>query len=54
MRETIKDKNFRTLGYIDYKSNGDKVVTTFTGKILGYYRKNIDATTDLTGSILAR
>lgn len=54
MKETIKDRNYRTLGYIEYKSNGDKVVTTLTGKILGYYRKNINATTDLTGTILAR
>ena len=54
MREIIKDKNFRLLGYIDHLSNGDKVVTTSMGSILGYYRKSLDITTNLTGSILAR
>lgn len=54
MKETIKDKNYRILGYVETKSNGDKVVTTFTGQILGYYRKNMDVTTDLVGRVLAR
>lgn len=54
MKEVIKDKNYRILGYIDNKPNGDKEVTTFTGKILGYYRKNMDATTDFSGRVLAR
>jgi len=54
LRETIQDKSYRTLGYIEHKSNGDKVVTNITGKILGYYRKSMNATTDYMGRILAR
>lgn len=54
MKEEIKDRNFRLLGYIETKSNGDRVATNVYGKILGYYRKNINATTDFTGSIIAR
>lgn len=54
MREKIIDKNFRILGYVETKSNGDKVVTTTSGKILGYYRKSINCTTNISGTILAR
>ena len=54
LRETIRDKNFRILGYIEHKPNGDKVVTTVTGKLMGYYRKSMNVTTNYTGSILAR
>lgn len=54
MKEVIKDKNFRILGYIETKPNGDKVATTVSGKILGYYRKSLNITTDYMGNIIAR
>ena len=54
MREIIKNKNFSLLGYIDHLPNGDKVVTTTSGRLLGYYRKNLNITTNVSGTILAR
>ena len=53
MKEEIKDRNFRLLGYIETKPNGDRVATNVYGKILGYYRKGRNTTTDFVGNIIA-
>ncbi len=49
---TITDFYGRILGYVETKSNGDRVATSFYGKILGFYRKDQDKTTDFYGRIL--
>lgn len=52
MKETIRDFYGVILGYIDVNYNGDKTVTNFNGKILGYYKKSSNYTTDFYGKIL--
>lgn len=54
MEETIRTFSGQTIGYIRTLSNGDKEVRNFTGKILGFYRKSRDVTTDFAGQILYR
>lgn len=51
-RETIREFNGRIIGYIETDFRGDKKVTNFSGKILGYYRKSNNATVDFSGKIL--
>ena len=46
-REKIKDWTGRIIGFVDTDSmNGNKTLRDFYGKILGYYIKNLDITTD--------
>ena len=52
MREPIMNFSRQILGYIETKPNGDKVATDFGGRILGYYRKSSNTTTDFYGRIL--
>ncbi|MBQ8840544.1 MAG: phage gp6-like head-tail connector protein [Clostridia bacterium] len=52
--ETIKDWTGRIIGYIETKPNGDKVVRAFSRRILGYYYKNRNVTTDFYGRVLAQ
>ena len=54
MIQEIRDFNNRILGKIENMSNGDKTVRDFYGRILGYYRKSQDITTDFYGRIVAR
>lgn len=54
MEETIKDWNGWILGYVETKPNGDKVARDFYKKILGYYRKSLDVTTDFFGRRLTK
>lgn len=49
----IKKFSGYIVGIIEIDSNGDKTVKEFSGKILGYYRKNRDVTTDFYGKIIA-
>lgn len=52
MKEAIRLFSGRTIGYID--DQGSRVVATnFSGKILGYYNKSNNTTTDFSGHILA-
>ena len=54
-REPIKDRNYRTIGFIDInEETGDKTITTFSGKILGFYYKNYDRTEDFYHRIVGR
>ena len=52
MREAIKLFSGQIVGYID--DQGSRMVaTTFSGRILGYYNKNNNTTTNFSGQILA-
>lgn len=51
--ETIKDWTGKIIAYIETKPNGDKVVRAFSRRILGYYYKSRNVTTDFYGKILA-
>lgn len=44
----------KIMGTVETQNNGDKTVRDFYGKILGYYRKSRDVTTDFYGKIIAR
>lgn len=48
-KEAIKDWRGTILGWVETKSNGDKVLTDFYGRILGFYKKGSDTTTDFYG-----
>ncbi len=51
-RMTIRRAMGGIVGYIEEMSNGDKKVTDYMGRILGYYKKSNDSTTDYMGRIL--
>ena len=51
-RVAIKDFYGRILGWIITSPNGDKRITDFSGRILGFYRANYDHTTDFYGRII--
>lgn len=51
-RETIKSYTGVILGYLDTDSNGDVVAKDSSGRIVGYYRKRNNTTTDFAGRIL--
>lgn len=51
----IKTFSGKIVGIIRTLSNGDKVAIQYPSmRTLGYYRANMDATTDLCGRILNR
>ncbi len=53
--EYIKDFYGRILGIIRNESNGDKTVIDFPSrKILGWYKKQFDYTTDFAGRVIAK
>lgn len=54
MEETIRDYAGMIVGRIKTLPNGDKEVRNYSYKLLGYYRKSRDVTTDITGRILFR
>ena len=54
MEETIRTFSWQIIGYIKTLPNGDKEVRDFSRRILGYYRKSQDTTTNFTGQILYR
>lgn len=47
--QVIKDWRGTILGRVKTMSNGDKRLTDFHGRILGFYKKNQDITTDFYG-----
>lgn len=51
-REKITDFGGRIIGYIEQKPNGDKVLSAFSGVILGYYYKSKNQTQDFSGRIV--
>ena len=53
--EYIRNFSGQILGTIETKPNGDQVARAFPSqKILGFYRKQYDHTTDFSYRILAR
>jgi len=54
--EYIRDfKTRRIIGIIKTDTNGDKTAVDFdTRRILGFYRKNLDHTTNFYGVVLAK
>lgn len=51
--ETIKDFSGRFIAILEYKDDGDIVVRDWSSRrILGFYRKKYDHTTDFYGKIL--
>ena len=52
MKEAIKDWSGKILGWIETMPNGDKKATDFGGKILGYYKKQSNYTTDFYGKLI--
>ena len=53
-RQVIKAFSGKILGYIYIDPQGNKVVKDFYQRILGYYKKNNNITTDFYGRIIAR
>lgn len=54
MRTPIKDFYGRVLGYVEDKSNGDRVAYNFYGKVLGTFIKKRNVTTDFYGRVLGQ
>ena len=54
MESPIKNFYGKILGYVESLPNGDKIYRNFYRKILYYYRKNRDVTTDFYNRILAQ
>lgn len=53
--EYIKSFDKRIIGIIEYKDNGDKVARAFPSrKVLGFYEKELDHTTDFYHRVLTR
>lgn len=53
-RETIRDKNFRTIGYIEEESNGVRVARDRNFRVLGRYYPKEGVTRDPSFRIIAR
>ena len=52
--ETIRDASYRNISIITYEDNGDiKVQDWSSRRIVGYYRKSRNVTTDFYGRIIA-
>lgn len=54
MRTPIKDFYGRVLGYVEDKSNGDRVAYDFYGRVLGTFIKKRNVTTDFYGRVLGQ
>lgn len=53
--EYIRNFNGSILGILETQANGDQIVREFPSqRILGFYRKKEDHTTDFYGRILSR
>ena len=53
-RITLKDAQFRIIGYVDINSNGDKTLRNEKFQILGYYKKAQNVTQDNCFRIVGR
>lgn len=51
-RETIRNYSKMIVGYLDHESNGDIVVRSYAGMILGRYDARSDTTRNYAGQIL--
>lgn len=53
-RITLKDAQFRIIGYVDIESNGNKTLRDAQFRILGYYKANQNVTQDFSFRIVGR
>jgi hypothetical protein len=53
-RQTIKDRDFRTIGYIEEISGNRQKAMDAKFNVLGYYERQRDVTTDALFSIVGR
>lgn len=53
-RITLKDAQFRIIGYVDIAPNGDKTLRDSRFLILGYYKKQRDVTLDSRFLVVGR
>ncbi len=53
-RVKIQDWTGKIIGFVDIDFDGKKTVRDFYGKILGYYKPNLDITTDFYGRQIAK
>lgn len=54
MTERICEFSGMCIGTIETESNGDKTVRDFSGRILGYYKRSSNVTTNFSGQIIWR
>lgn len=53
--EVVKDFYGRAIGIVWYYNNGDIAVLNWPARIIqGYYRKQLDHTTDFYGRVISR
>lgn len=50
---TLKDKNYRIIGYVEVKDNGDKTLKDANYRIKGYYDARANVTKDSNYRIVA-
>lgn len=53
-KETIRDFSGKIIGFIETDSRGNKTVRDFYMRVLGYYDKSQDVTTDFYRRVIAR
>jgi hypothetical protein len=53
-RETIKDRDYRTIGYVETTPDGKKKAIDVNFRTLGYYDPKRNITTDLDFHIIAQ
>ena len=53
-KEPIKDWTGKILGFVEYESNGNKILRDFYGRILGRYVKNLNITRDFYGRTVGK
>ena len=53
-RQTLKNRDNRTIGYIETFSDGGQKATDATDKVLGYFDPKRNATLDANKKVLAR
>ena len=53
-RITLRDAQYRIIGYVDIAPNGDKTLRNEKYQILGYYKKDANVTKDARYMIVGR
>ena len=53
-REVIKSWNGTIYGFVETDANGNKVTKTERGRIVGYYKKNLNITTTERGKQVSK
>lgn len=54
MKELLKTYNGKPWGWIETLPNGDVECRDWHGRVVGWYRKSRNVTTDFNGRIIAR